>query len=181
MELELLLEREPWRQALANLQGWGGLALLDAQLQQDCRCRLRLVWAQRLGLPLLTALLAGAAEPLALAHRLHLPRHQVKLLSQFIELRLLLAEASPSLPSAWCALLETPGLAPQAVALAIASGVAPRRPLLHWYYRWRHLKSPLSAEQLIQQELLRPGPQLGERLRQLRAERLDELGQSQSF
>ena len=29
MELELLLAREPWPQALDLLQAWGGLALLD--------------------------------------------------------------------------------------------------------------------------------------------------------
>jgi poly(A) polymerase len=29
MELELLLEREPWPQALAALQRWGALVLLE--------------------------------------------------------------------------------------------------------------------------------------------------------
>ncbi|WP_370566308.1 hypothetical protein [Cyanobium sp. LEGE 06113] len=76
MELELLLRREPWPQALALLQNWGGLALLDAQLQADHHWHRRLRWAQRAGLPLLAALVAGAADPLALAERLQLPHRQ---------------------------------------------------------------------------------------------------------
>jgi poly(A) polymerase len=174
MELELLLEREPWRQALAVLSAWGGLALLDAQLQADRNWRRRLEWAQRLGLPLLAALVAGAADPLALAERLQLPHRQHKLLAQFLELRQRLSEASPGPPSAWCALLEAPGLSPEAVALALASGIGPRRPLLHWWVRWRHVPSPLSAAELMARDGLRPGPGLGERLRQLRVERLDQ-------
>ena len=61
----------------------------------------------------------------------------------------------------------------EAVALAIASGVGPRRPLLRWWFRWRHLKAPLAAADLIAAGQ-RPGPDLGERLRALRAERLDQ-------
>ena len=174
MELELLLEREPWRQALAVLAAWGGLALLDSQLQADRHWRRRLEWAQRLGLPLLAALVAGAADPLALAERLQLPHRKYKLLAQFLELRQRLSEATPGSPSAWCALLEAPGLSPEAVALALASGIGPRRPLLHWWVRWRHVPAPLSAAELMAQEGLNPGPGLGERLRQLRAERLDQ-------
>ncbi|MFZ9463053.1 MAG: CCA tRNA nucleotidyltransferase, partial [Vulcanococcus sp.] len=61
MELELLLEREPWRAALTALQSWGGLRLLDDALQVDHRWRLRLAWAARFGVPALPALAAVAA------------------------------------------------------------------------------------------------------------------------
>jgi poly(A) polymerase len=178
MELELLLEREPWRQALAALQGWGGLQLLDAQLQQDRHWRRRLAWAQRLGVPLLPALVAGSAEPLAMAERLQLPHRQHRLLAQLQRLNQRLAAGPVGLsPSGWCTLLEGSGLSAEAVALAIAAGAVPRRPLLHWWGRWRHLEAPLTAQQLMQREQLQPGPQLGLRLRQLRAERLDQLEQ----
>lgn len=177
MELELLLEREPWGPALAALQRWGGLALLDGQLQADRHWPRRLRWAQRLGLALLPALVVGASEPLALADRLQLPHRQHKLLVQVQELRRRLAEVSPALasPSAWCALLEAPGLSPEAVALALAAGYSPRRPLLRWWALWRHVRAPLGASELMAQEGLQPGPQVGERLRQLRAEQLDQL------
>lgn len=175
MELELLLEREPWRAALAALQCWGGLALLDGQLQADRHWRRRLCWAQRFGLPLLAALVAGAADPLALAERLQLPHRQHRLLAQLLELRRRLAAAQPQPAGAahWCALLEAPGLSAEAVALAIACGMGPRRPLLRWLLRWRSLKPPCSAADLIAQGW-RPGPGLGAELRRLRSLRLAE-------
>lgn len=174
MELELLLEREPWRGALAALQQWGGLALLDAQLQADRRWRQRLWWAERLGLPRLAALVAGAADPLALAERLQLPHRQHRLLAQWLQLRAQLPARADALDvPAWCALLEAAGHSPEAVALAVAAGDGPRRPLLRWWLRWRQLRAPLTAQQLIAQGL-RPGPQLGAELRRLRSLRLAE-------
>ena len=186
MELELLLEREPWPQALAALQRWGALVLLDPQLQVDPTWPRRLRWAQRLGLPLMVALVAGASDPLALAERLQLPHGQHKLLASWLALRARLAEEGAVGDAAgdgaagdavsWCALLEAPGCSADAVALALAcsaGGGEPwrhwRRPLLRWWWRWRHIQAPLQASDLIAQGL-KPGPALGARLRQLRAE-----------
>jgi poly(A) polymerase len=195
MELELLLEREPWPLALAALQRWGALPLIDAALQHDRGWRLRLRWAERLGLPLLPALLVVAAEPLAVAERLQLPHRQHRLLAQGLELERRLAAAATEqgvaamaawTPSRWCALLEAPGLSAEAVALVLAAGLgrgmgtgagqgltrALRRPLWRWWGRWRHRRAELSAADLLAAGMV-PGPALGERLRQLRAERLD--------
>jgi len=174
MELELLLEREPWREALAALQSWGGMVLLDGQLQADRHWRRRLQRAQRFDLPLLAALVVGASDPLALAERLQLPHRQHKLLAQVQELRqrLAAAPASGQPPAWWCERLEAPGLGADAVALALAAGIGPRRPLLRWWLRWRHLQAPFTAGELMERENLGPGPALGQRLRQLRAERL---------
>jgi poly(A) polymerase len=152
MELELLLEREPWRQALALLQDWGALVLLDPALQAERQWRRRLAWAERLGLPLLVALVAGASQPLALAERLQLPHRQHRLLAQLGVLRQRLEAAGPTTAwsvSRWCGVLEGHGLSAEAVALAIAAGVGPRRPLLRWWLRWRQLKAPLAAADLI--------------------------------
>ena len=178
MELELLVEREPWPQALRALQDWGGLALLDAHLQGDAGWRRRLHWAQRLQVPLPAALVAGAADPLALAERLQLPHRQHRLLAQFLELRSRLE--SPCLepqepgqsPSQWCALLEAPGVSPEAVALAVAADPAHRRPLLRWLFGWRHVKAPVTPAVLIAAGV-RPGPELGQRLQRERAAVLD--------
>jgi poly(A) polymerase len=80
-------------------------------------------------------------------------------------------EAAPRTAQAWSTFLEQPGWSPEAVALALVSGALPRRPLLRWWCRWRHLTSPVVAADLIASGLP-PGPALGERLRQLRGERL---------
>ncbi len=178
MELELMLERENWQAALGELQRWGALTLLDPALQVDEGWRRRLLWARRLGLDLLPALVAGAADPIALADRLQLPHRQHRHLGQFLSLRERLDAAAREedlrcwSPSRWCAFLEAPGLSAEAVALTLAARGGPRRPLLRWWARWRHLRSGISAENLIAAGQP-PGPALGQRLRQLRAERLD--------
>ena len=176
MELQLLLEREPWPQALAALQQWHGLLLLDPALQADRTWRRRLRWADRLGVPLIVALAAGARDPLALAERLQLPQRQHHLLAAFLDLRQRIGREGPDgtrSPSHWTALLEHRATPPLAVALALAAGVGPRRPLLRWWFRWRHLGSPVSATELMSQGVV-PGPALGKRLRHLRDARLQQ-------
>ena len=174
MEMELLLEREPWREALAALQQWGGMVLLDPSLQSDRQWRRRLLWAARFGVPPMVALAAGASDPLALAERLQLPHRQHRLLARWQALRGVMPQRADALSvPGWCALLEGHSHGPEAVALALASGAGPRRPLLRWLLRWRQLHSPVSAHTLINRGL-RPGPALGEELRRLRAERLEQ-------
>ena len=176
MELELLLTREPWPEALAALQSWGALSLLDQGLQADRHWRRRLRWAERLGLPLMPALLAGARDPLNLAERLQVPHRQHRLLVQLDSLQMRLKEVPAQLqkPSWWCELLEAPGLSADAVALAVALAVPHWRCLLRWWLRWRHVRSPISAAELIQSEGIKPGPELGRRLHQLRMQTLDQ-------
>ena len=177
MELELLFQREPWQEAVHVLQQTGGLALLDTQLQQDTSWVRRLHWAQRLAVPLLPALVAGAADPLSLAERLQLPHRQYKLLVQLQALknRLNAVPTDVLLPSWWAEFLEAPGLGPEAVALAISLGGPHWHSLLRWWGRWRHLRSPISAASLMQEEGLRPGPELGARLKASRLAALDQL------
>lgn len=177
MELMLLLEREPWQQALQLLQDWGGFALLDEGLQADLRWRQRLRWSACFGLDPLVALLAGCRNPVAVAQRLQMPHRQIRDLEAAMTLRRRLAHLPqlPEAPSQWTALLEAEGCTSEAVVLCLVTGWGPRRPLLRWWCRWRHVRSPLSARQLMEQEGLSAGPQLGERLRQLRALALDQL------
>ncbi len=195
MELELLLEREPWPDALLTLQTFGGLLLLDSELQCDRTWFKRLRWAERFGVPLLSALLAAASDPLAVAERLQVPHRHHKLLAQWLELRqrwrqCLIDDGPQSLglqqgdANVWSCWLEMPGSSSDAVALELVAGLGaqhsgdqdqlPRRPLLRWWLRWRHLKASVTAVELMTAEGLKPGPLVGERLRQLRAIRLAE-------
>jgi poly(A) polymerase len=178
-ELDLLLERENWCLALKRLQEWGGFLLLDPLLQSDQQWHRRLNWAMRFGVSLMPALLAGAEDPLALAERLQLPHAQHQLLKQFVELRcrlehteLLLDGQLPSTALKWSQALESGGLSPAAVALALAAGLAPRRPLLRWFLRWRHLGPTYTAAELIAAGVP-PGPELGARLLRSRHARLE--------
>jgi poly(A) polymerase len=58
----------------------------------------------------------------------------------------------------------------------LACGSPLRGPLLRWWLRWRHVQPAETARDLLAAGL-KPGPALGERLRQLRTERLLELEQ----
>ena len=182
MELELLLEREPWGAALAHLQHWGALVLLDSELQQDSRLQRRLMQAQRLGLPLLTSLVAGAKNPFALAQRLQLPLQQQRQMQQLKNLLQWLDKELPADTSGWSAdgwsdALEARSEIPEVVAHAaclLAQSQSERvlwKPLLRWWGRWRHLKAEFTAGELIAQGW-QPGPELGQELRRLRRERL---------
>ena len=171
MELERLLEREPWPQALDLLDQWQALPLLDAQLQRDPGRTQRLHWARRLGLPLMPALLAGAADPVALAERLQIPGKQQQWLKQCGALCDWLMDNPPCLqasPSIWSTALEQKGWQPEAVALAVTLRPKQWRPLLRWWGRWRGIQAPQTARDLIAAGW-QPGPAIGEELRRQRS------------
>ena len=176
MELDLLLGREPWPMALERLQAWGGLALLDAGLQRSGRWRSALRRAAARGMPLLPVLLACGDDPLPVAARLQLPHRQQRWLKGLVQLRRHLAALEPQQRQAWTAAdwtlwLEAQPDPEQVVPLALLCGDRPRRPLLRWWLRWRHVDAGLTARELLASGLA-PGRGIGVRLRQLRAERL---------
>ena len=170
MELDRLLEREPWRRALDLLEQWQALPLLDPQLQNDPRRTQRLRWAQRLGLPLMPALLAGAADPVAVAQRLQIPGRQQQWLQQCVAIADWLTGAAPALeasPSLWSAALEEQGWQPEAVALTVALRPRQWKPLLRWWGRWRTIQAPQTARDLMAAGW-QPGPGIGAELRRQR-------------
>lgn len=179
MELELLLEREPWAVALQCLQQWGGLALLDPGLQRSRHWWLALKRANRWQLPLLPVLIACADDPVGLAARLQLPHRQQRWLKSLVQLRhqaaqLPLDQHQARTPAEWTEWIERQPDPEHVVPLALACGDPLRRPLLRWWLRWRHVQPGMTARELLASGL-RPGPAVGARLRESRAERLREL------
>ncbi len=179
MELELLLEREPWAVALQCLQQWGGLALLDPGLQRSRHWWLALKRANRWQLPLLPVLIACADDPVGLAGRLQLPHRQQRWLKALVQLRHqaaqpLLDQRLARTPAEWTEWIERQPDPEHVVPLALACGDPLRRPLLRWWLRWRHVQPGMTARELLASGL-RPGPAVGARLRESRAERLREL------
>ena len=175
MELELLLEREPWPQALDLLAQWQAMPLLDRQLQNDSRRTQRLRWSRRLGLPLMPALLLGAADPVAVAQRLQIPGKQQQWLQQCGALCDWLLDASPPLeapPSMWSSALEQQGCSPEAVALVVTLRPPQWKCLLRWWGRWRWIQAQQTARDLIAAGW-QPGPAIGVELRRQRSEAQD--------
>ena len=176
MELDRLLEHEPWQQGLDLLDRWGALSLIDAGLQRDPQRSRRLRWAQRLGIPLLPALLTAADHPLETARRLQLSGPQLSWLEQLPSLRGWAESDAPSpdaSPSEWTQALETGVWSAGTVALLITEQPDNWRPLLRWWGRWRHRRSSLAARDLIAAGWV-PGPALGAELQRLRLVELDQ-------
>ncbi len=180
-ELEELLNEDKWSIALSKLQTWGALKLVDEQLQTDKRLRRRLNWAHRLGIPPITALVVGAKNPIELASRLQLPIHQQTILKESIEIEKILSkilvkkEFLSWSPSQWCEEIESRSWSAPAIAISICNGTSIWRVLLRWWGRWRRIKSPISARELIQKGW-QPGPRLGKELSRLRKELIDKVG-----
>ena len=185
MELELLFAREPWREALQRLQCWGGLKLFDAALQDDPHLCRRLGQAHRLGLPMLTSLVAGAADPASLGARLHLPSKQQRLLQSLPGLlHWLKAEVRPVASSwkaaEWSEALEGRAASSELVAHAVCvlanDSVAADvwKPLLRWWGRWQYVQAPVTARELLAQGWS-AGPELGAELQRQRRQLLADL------
>jgi poly(A) polymerase len=156
------------------------LPLLDPSLQNDRMLLHRLRWAERLGVPLLCALVAASASPLALAQRLQLPLQQQRWIEERMGFQSWLAEQV--LPDSWqvwsaacwTEALESRPWSAEVVALEVALMGPCWRPLLRWWGRWRHVKPPQTARDLMAIGL-KPGPQLGEALRRSRLQRLEAM------
>ena len=176
MEVDRLLEHEPWPEALNLLADWGAMALLDPGLQDDPERMRRMHWGQRMGLPLLPVWLAGASDPAAVARRLQIPGQQQQWLNQLLPLQAWLSEQAPSRqasPGAWTMALEQRGWSPETVALMVSLRPPCWKQLLRWWGRWRLIQSPETARQLIADGWT-AGPALGEELRRRRRARLDQ-------
>ena len=180
MELDLLFNNEPWPQALSFLQDWSALTLLDQSLQKDSRLFIRLRSAKRLQLPLLCALVAAAADPVDLSHRLQIPgQHQSWLEELLLFRRWIQSEVLTTSWEEWDALKWTSSLeqqcwTPEVVALAICDHKAYWRPLLRWWGRWRHVSAQITASDLMKQGY-EPGPRLGQELKKSRMQALEGM------
>ncbi len=179
LELELLFSEESFELALERLQSWGGFNLFDRNLQNDYNWKLRLKWASRLNLSLLTAFLAGSRDAMMIAKRLQIPLKQQELLLESNEVQRILSEITFEekfnewAPSRWTNEIESRFWEEDSVALAICNDSIFSGQLFSWYDKWRHVKSPISANDLIKNGL-EPGPKLGEALKSLRLDEMDK-------
>ena len=179
MELELLLEEEPWEEAFIFLQDWGGFLLLDDNLQRDKTWKKRIETALAFGLTPLTSFIAGTSNRFSISKRLQIPRKQQKLLQELDELQKFFTEIYSSQeyikwkPSDWCTAIEDHNWQLDTISLAIALEIPLWESLLKWRKAWRLVEPPISARMLIEKGW-QPGPLLREELKRLRQEKLDE-------
>jgi len=176
MELQLLLEREPCERALTLLQSWGGFDLFDAKLQDDHLWKRRLHWARRFAAPLIPTLMDGGMHPVSTCIRLGIAQSQIRSSEEaheFVRRMSPLESEGLHPPSYWCNVIEESHLTPESVALLIATGFKPRKPLLNWLFKWRFVRSPVTANELILKGWSQ-GPDLGRELRRRRFQQIDD-------
>ena len=177
-ELEKLFQSETWPVSLHLLRSWNSLQILDSELQSDPQIIEKLRRGNTLGLPCLLTLIASSADPEHLATRLDLPKRQLSLVSQMIQVynyfesqRLIDRQL---LPSEVCSLIESHNTSPQAIALLSIRTSKYNTFILPWYDEWRLFKGSISAKDILKQTHRKPGPWLGEALRKVRYKELDE-------
>jgi poly(A) polymerase len=195
MELELLFAESYWRSALQRLEKWRGLELIQCGWKTlPARSA---AWLQRLGqwghaidpnwsaeelrLVGLLWLMPDQDNLLDVAERLQLTHRQQQLLSRSQELQTWRQGLSPESTHAWKAsdwsfALEERGARTEPVMVLMLlrpNHQQYRRPLLRWLLRWRLIQSPLNAKELMSQGLS-AGPELGSRLKELRAEAINQ-------
>ena len=177
MELRLLLTCDQWRLAIELLQGWGALSIIDTRLQIDYQLTQRLIWARRLGVPLLLALVSRTDDPINLSERLQMPHSERNLLRKLLEIESILK--NPSLccrdrpPSWWCEIIESSGVSPATALLGVVRGSANWPRLYRWATRWHKQSSPLSANDLIRENNGLSGREIGKLLKAARYQFLD--------
>ena len=177
-ELEKLLDHDSWPEALGLLRNWKALKLFDADLQSNQHLVRRIRRANKhFKLPSVLGFVANASDPERLAFRLDLPRKHIKLLSKMLELEKLLElkqiTNSILLPSHACALIEPICSDPQIAALLSIRTNKYNKIILPWFYRWRKVKSPVSASELISATRRKTGPWISETMTQMRYKEID--------
>ncbi len=180
MELELLLKSKYWKNALKNLQDWGGLNLVDSQLQSDQRLIEKICIAKKLKIETLIALVYESENPIYLAKRLHLNQQQKKIIEGACQLNKYLANIKENYlyekwsPSKWTKTLEKINVNESSFILEICRENSLKEYLKSWLYKWKHIKSPISGDDLIAKGW-EPGPGIGKEIKRQRMKLIDEI------
>ncbi len=173
-EIERLLQQETWVDAINLLQDWGALKLLDDKIQDDYSWEKRINLAIKLELEPLIGLIAISENSYNLAKRLGIAEKQKQSLYQTAKfddwIKRLMSDnnAKGWEPSQWSEAIESNNWTAEVIAISICKQIDNWEPLFKWLTKWRHIKSPISAKELIEKGW-ETGPSLGEELARLRA------------
>ena len=179
MELELLFKSKDWKNALINLQEWGGLEIIDAQLQDDNRLYEKIFIAKKSNIEPLTAFVYESKNPLYLAERLQLTEKQKEIIKGACKLNYHLKNIVESQlykswsPSKWTTILEEMNINESSFILEICRKTPFKVYLESWLYNWKNIKSPIKGDDLIAQGW-KSGPELGIEIKRQRMKLIDE-------
>ncbi len=179
MELELLLKSKYWKNALKNLQDWGGLKILDSKLQNDHRLIEKIFISKKSNIEPLTALVYESKHPISLAQRLHLDQQQKEIIEGACQLNKYLENLTSNdlykkwPPSKWTSFLEEINANESSFILEICRENPLKEYLSSWLYSWKNIESPIKGADLIAQGWA-PGPEIGTEIKRQRMKSIDE-------
>ena len=179
MELELLLKSNYWKNALKNLQDWGGLKILDSKLQNDHRIIEKIFIAKKSKIDPLTALVYESKNPISLAQRLHLEQKQKEVIQGACKLKKYLRNLTADdlykkwPPSKWTSFLEEINANESSFILEICKNNPLKEYLKSWLYSWKDIESPINGDDLIAKGW-EPGPEIGIEIKRQRMKLIDE-------
>ena len=179
MELELLLKNNYWKNALNNLQDYGGLKLLDSKLHNDPRLVEKILAAKNSNIEPLTALIYESKDPISLAKRLHLTHQQKEIIKGAAQLKKYLSKIAVEnlyknwSPSKWTTVLEELNANESSFILEICRENPLKEYLSSWLYNWKDIESPIKGADLIAKGWA-PGPWVGIEVKRQRMKLIDE-------
>ncbi len=179
MELELLLKSNYWKNALKNLQDWGGLNILDPKLQNDQSLIEKVFIAKKSNIEPLTALVYESKYPISLAQRLHFDKQQKEIIEGACQLKKYLENLTVNdlykkwPPSKWTSFLEEINANESSFILEICKENPLKEYLISWLTNWKDIESPIKGDDLIAKGWA-PGPEIGLELKRQRMKLIDE-------
>jgi len=179
MELELLLESKYWKNALKNLQSFGGLKIIDSKLQNDQHLIEKISIAKKSNIEPLTALVYESKSPNYLARRLHLDKQQKEIIEGACRLNKYLKDITANhlyknwSPSKWTTNLEKINANESSFMLEICRNNPLKEYLKSWLFNWKNIESPIKGDDLIAKGW-EPGPEIGIEIKRQRMKLIDE-------
>ena len=179
MELELLFKHKDWRNALKNLKKWGGLKIIDPELQNNETLLENILLAKESYIEPLTAFVYEAGNPLYLAERLQLKQQQKEIIEGACKLnkhlKKIISDQSYKnwSPSKWTSFLEEINVNESSFVLEICKENPLKDYLLSWLNNWKNIVSPVQGDELIAQGW-EEGEKLGKEIKRQRMKLIDE-------
>ena len=179
MELELLFKSKYWKDALKNLQTYGGLKIVDSKLQDDQRLIEKILIAKKSDIEPLTALVYESKDPISLSRRLHLSQLEKEIIEGACELNIYLKNITFNQlyknwsPSKWTRTLEEKNVHKSSFILEICRENPLKKYLKSWLFIWKDIESPIKGDDLIAKGWA-PGPEIGLEIKRQRMKLIDE-------
>ena len=179
MELELLFKTKDWKTAIKTLQEWGGLKIIDSNLQKNKSLINTISIANESNIEPLTAFVYEAENPIYLSERLQLAQQQKEIIEGAFKLKKYLENIKESQeykdwsPSKWTTIFEDINANESSFILEICKENPLSKYLSSWLHNWKKIESPIKGNDLIAQGW-ESGPQLGLEIKRQRMKLIDE-------